>query len=253
MKTVSPLDLRRLRVLPLEQRRSLTRVEDILVAPEQPPAAPIASDIRDAVNTCVAAIHRARTRNAAVILMYGAHLLRNGAALILADLMQRGWLTHVATNGAGTIHDWEYAWLGRSTESVEENVAAGTFGTWDETGRNLHLALLAGALRGEGYGVSLGRMIAEDGVTLPDAEELEAAIRARASAHTCTGRTALRHPQTRFAERPHQHRARMETRLHSRERVPARHSRDRASRGRLRHHFVPPDVQWRSHRAGGGT
>jgi hypothetical protein len=185
MKTVSPLDLRRLRVLPLEQRRSLTRVEDILVAPEQPPAAPIASDIRDAVNTCVAAIHRARTRNAAVILMYGAHLLRNGAALILADLMQRGWLTHVATNGAGTIHDWEYAWLGRSTESVEENVAAGTFGTWDETGRNLHLALLAGALRGEGYGVSLGRMIAEDGVTLPDAEELEAAIR-REPAHPLT-------------------------------------------------------------------
>jgi hypothetical protein len=92
-------------------------------------------------------------------------------------MLQRGWITHLATNGAGTIHDWEYSWLGRSTESVEENVAAGTFGTWDETGRNIHLALLAGGIRGEGYGVSLGRFISEDGVSLPAAEQLEQLIR----------------------------------------------------------------------------
>jgi hypothetical protein len=99
--------------------------------------------------------------------------------------MRGGWLTHLATNGAGTIHDWEYSWLGRSTESVRANVATGTFGHWDETGRNLHLALMAGALRGEGYGVSLGRFIAEDGTTLPSAEELESLIRAE-PAHPLT-------------------------------------------------------------------
>ena len=82
----------------------------------------------------------ARQRGAAVILIYGAHLLRNGAAGILGEMMRQGWLTHLATNGAGTIHDWEYAWLGRSTESVRKNVATGTFGTWDETGRYIHLA-----------------------------------------------------------------------------------------------------------------
>ena len=58
--------------------------------------------------------------------------------------MAGDWLTHLATNGAGTIHDWEYAWLGASTESVEENVATGTFGTWHETASNIHLALMAG-------------------------------------------------------------------------------------------------------------
>ena len=89
-------------------------------------------------------------------------------------MMERGWITHLATNGAGTIHDWEYAWLGRSTESVRANVATGTFGSWDETGRNIHLALLAGGLRGEGYGRALGRFIAEDGADLPRADELEA-------------------------------------------------------------------------------
>ena len=120
-----------------------------------------------------------------MMLIYGAHLLRNGTARILGRMMQQGWITHLATNGAGTIHDWEYAWLGRSTESVRANVATGTFGSWDETGRNIHLALLAGGLRDEGYGKALGRFIAEDGATIPLAEELEEAIRAE-PAHRLT-------------------------------------------------------------------
>jgi len=111
------------------------------------------------------------------VLMYGAHLVKNGALAIVKALLERGWVTHLATNGAGTIHDWELAFLGRTEESVRQNVATGTFGTWDETGRHLHLALLAGALREEGYGRSLGRFIAEDGVTLPSAASLEKLLR----------------------------------------------------------------------------
>jgi hypothetical protein len=91
--------------------------------------------------------------------------------------LERGWLTHLATNGAGIIHDWEFAFLGRSTESVRDNVATGTFGTWDETGRNIHLALLVGGLRGEGFGQALGRFIFGDGATLPAVEELEQWLR----------------------------------------------------------------------------
>jgi len=91
--------------------------------------------------------------------------------------MELGWVTHLGTNGAGTIHDWEFSHLGRSTESVKHNVATGSFGTWDETGRCIHLALLAGALNGEGYGHSLGRFIMEDGVTLPDSKWLEESLR----------------------------------------------------------------------------
>jgi hypothetical protein len=90
--------------------------------------------------------------------------------------MEHGWITHLATNGAGSIHDWEFAWLGRSCESVEANVATGTFGAWDETGRNLHLALLAGGVRGEGYGAAVGRFIAEDGCTFPTKAELTEAV-----------------------------------------------------------------------------
>ncbi len=187
MKRAEPLNLKRLRVLPLAERKSLTRVEDILVPPDSAPR-PLDETNANAIRACAAAIREARRKDAAVILMYGAHLVRNGAALILDELMQRDFLTHIATNGAGTIHDWEYAWLGRSTESVEENVASGTFGTWDETGRYIHLALLAGGIRSEGYGTALGRFIAEDGASFPGATELEQLVRefpADANAPAC--------------------------------------------------------------------
>ena len=172
-----PLDLSRLRVFPLENRRSLTTVEGVLLDPDAPPR-PIPDAVASRVAECAARIRRARELGGGVMLIYGAHLLRNGSAQILGRMMAAGWITHLATNGAGTIHDWEYAWLGRSTESVRENVPQGSFGSWDETGRNIHLALIAAGLRGEGYGGGLGRLIAEDGVELPGAEELDEALRA---------------------------------------------------------------------------
>jgi hypothetical protein len=118
----------------------------------------------------------ARKRDASVILMYGAHLIKNGAMGIVNSLVENGWITHLATNGAGTIHDWELAFLGRTEESVKTNVATGTFGTWDETGRNIHLALLAGAPHGKGYGQSLGHFIENDGVTLPTTDSLKKSL-----------------------------------------------------------------------------
>jgi hypothetical protein len=172
---VQPLDLGKLKVFPLAERRSLTRAEDILISPDAP-APPLSEESAAAIRACAGRIRAARERGASVMLIYGAHLLRNGAALILDRMMERGWLTHLATNGAGTIHDWEYAWFGASTESVAMNVASGTFGTWHETATNIHLALMAGALDGLGYGRALGRFIAEDGATVPTAEALIEAI-----------------------------------------------------------------------------
>jgi len=171
-----PLDLSRLKVYPLADRKSLTRVEDILVDPASAPT-PVAAPIAAMIDEAAQRIRSARQRGASVMLIYGAHLLRNGTALLLDRMMTEGWITHLATNGAGTIHDWEYSWLGRSTESVRDGVAHGCFGTWNETGRNLLLAILTGGVAGEGYGRALGRFIVEDGTTLPEASVLEEAIR----------------------------------------------------------------------------
>jgi hypothetical protein len=206
---IQPIDLKKLRVFPLAERKSLTRIDEILVDPDAPPPS-VSDDTARLLDRCAADIRAARSRGAAIMLIYGAHLLRNGTAHILDRLMGQGFITHLATNGAGTIHDWEYAWLGRSTESVRENVATGTFGTWDETGRNIHLALMVGALCGEGYGKSLGRFIHEDGTTLPTAEELARLIAAEPASpltparaellnamtqhHLPEGRVEVRHP-----------------------------------------------------------
>ncbi len=171
-----PLDLSRVKVYPLAERQSLSRIESLLVDPAGPaPATP--EPLRPFLEQCVAKVVAARRRGASVILIYGAHLIKNGALRIVNALVDGGWFTHLATNGAGCIHDWELAFLGRTEESVRKNVATGTFGTWNETSRSIHLALLTGALRNEGYGRSIGRLISEDGVTLPSTSSLENLIR----------------------------------------------------------------------------
>lgn len=185
-----PFDPQKVKVHPLASRRSLSSIEQILVDPDQPPP-PCSAANRDIIRDCAERILSARQRDASVILMYGAHLVKNGAHRIVNRLIQRGWTTHLATNGAGSIHDWELSFLGRTEESVRENVATGTFGAWDETGRNLHLALLAGGLRAEGYGRSLGRFIIEDGVTFPTSIELERALRAEPSHPLAPARAEL--------------------------------------------------------------
>jgi hypothetical protein len=173
----APLDLSKVKVFPLAERRTLSALEKILVSPAKP-APPVPADLQPALAGCVAKIRAARERGASVMLIYGAHLVKNGLLDVVNALVNGGWITHLATNGAGTIHDWELAFFGKTEESVRENVPAGRFGTWDETGRNLNLAILVGALRGEGYGRALGRFIEEDGCILPGAAELEQQLRA---------------------------------------------------------------------------
>jgi hypothetical protein len=175
-KYPEPIDLKKVRVYPLADRQSLSTIETLLIDPAKPPP-PCPPETYSAVAECAGKLKAARNRKAAVILAYGAHLVKNGAMSIVNSLIDGGWLTHLATNGAGSIHDWELAFLGRTEESVRRNVAAGTFGTWNETGRCIHLALLTGALNREGYGASLGRFINEDGATLPTTESLSKALR----------------------------------------------------------------------------
>ena len=205
----APLDLKKIKVLPLAKRRSLSKLDDLLLDPDQPPP-PCPPATLAAIKNCAANIQAARERDASVVLMFGAHLVKNGLMSIVNRLAKLDALTHLATNGAGVIHDWELAFLGRTAECVRENVATGTFGTWDETGRNLHLALLAGALHGQGFGQSLGRFIEEDGATLPLIPDLEKDLRATPShplaparaellramvAHKLpAGRNAVKHP-----------------------------------------------------------
>jgi hypothetical protein len=107
------------------------------------------------------AIVQAHRAGRPVILSMGAHVLRCGNARFIIDLMRRGILTHVAMNGAGPVHDFEFALIGHTTESVERYIQNGQFGLWQETGR-INDAVRAGDQRDLGMGEAIGRMITDE-------------------------------------------------------------------------------------------
>lgn len=129
-----------------------------------------------ALDEIVGRIQQARDSGAARMLTIGAHTIKNGLAPVLIELMEKGWITHLATNGAGIIHDWEFAYQGESSEDVRANVDCGRFGIWEETGRYINLALIVGAYEGLGYGASLGKFVEEEGLTIPTEQDLVEAI-----------------------------------------------------------------------------
>ena len=128
------------------------------------------------VDETVERIKTARKNKAPVILTMGAHTIKNGMAPTLIKLMEEGWLTHLATNGAGIIHDWEFAFQGLSSEDVKANVDKGEFGIWEETGKYLNLSLIVGAYEGKGYGESVGSMIQNEGLQIPEEDEIDKTI-----------------------------------------------------------------------------
>ena len=102
-----------------------------------------------------------------VICAFGAHTIKNGLGPVLVKLLREGWLTHLATNGAGIIHDWEFSYQGKSCEDVRKMVRQGRFGNWEETGFLINLALNVGSYEGKGYGESVGAMIHTEGLDIP--------------------------------------------------------------------------------------
>ncbi len=165
------LDRARLYVRPLSARPNKVKIDRDAVAPDAPPRA-LPPEAERMIDECIVKVRAARASGRPVMLAFGAHAIKNGLAPVLIRLTERGWLTHLATNGAGIIHDWEFAFQGASSEDVRANVAEGKFGVWAETGFNINLALVAGAYQGLGYGEAVGALIENDGVCLPNPDDL---------------------------------------------------------------------------------
>lgn len=106
------------------------------------------------------AIAKARQHARPVILMMGAHVIKQGMSRYLIDLIERGIVTHLATNGAGVIHDFELARIGGTSEDVARYIKAGEFGMWRETG-DLNDIVREAQAKGEGIGEAVGRTIEE--------------------------------------------------------------------------------------------
>jgi hypothetical protein len=108
----------------------------------------------------------AKARDATVMLLMGAHVIRSGVNRFLIDLMQQGYISLIGTNGAGTIHDMEFAMIGETTESVARYIQEGQFGLWRESGRVNDAAIYAHE-NGYGLGEAVGKMIVENPLEFP--------------------------------------------------------------------------------------
>ena len=107
----------------------------------------------------VDAIAAARAGERGIVWGLGAHVLKTGLSPILVDLMERGFVSAIATNGAGIIHDFELALSGATSEEVDEALGPGKFGMAEETGRLLNAAINDAVGRGLGIGQAIGRYL----------------------------------------------------------------------------------------------
>lgn len=122
---------------------------------------PLSNDMLIEIGDLAIEIDRARQAHKPVVLCMGAHPIKNGACLVLNELVNRGYITHIAANGACAIHDWEFARFGKSTECVRTYVAEGKFGIWRETGQVFGKTLEWADHDGLGWGETLGMFISK--------------------------------------------------------------------------------------------
>ena len=167
-------DLSGVRTYPLDSRASKARVEDF-ARPVTPgssfkewfaslPAILGAQDVRRAVDAIVAA----RRRDAGVIWGIGAHVIKTGVSPVLIDLMRRGYVSALAMNGAGIIHDFEVALVGATSEDVDQALGPGTFGMAEETGRLLNQIIAEAAEQKRGLGQAVGHYLSNSGARFRD-------------------------------------------------------------------------------------
>ncbi len=163
--TYDDFDLSDLTTYPLKSRASKVRREDFArpAAPGATVGALIASlpNILAAADfkAVVAAIVAAKRADRGILWGIGAHVIKTGLGPVLIDLMERGFVSAIATNGAAVIHDFEIALVGATSEDVDEALGPGRFGMADETGRLLNAAINEGVAAGLGLGQAVARFL----------------------------------------------------------------------------------------------
>lgn len=153
------------RLVPLQKRKSKVSLELLGAAPQKNisfrryweglPAILAVHNLK----TLVGKIFEAKKKGNPVIVMFGAHVVKVGLSRYLMALMEKGFITALATNGAGVIHDFELSFGGETSEDVAENLKKGTFGFAKETGQYLNSWAKLAARQSKGLGLTVGEQI----------------------------------------------------------------------------------------------
>jgi hypothetical protein len=170
-----PLDKKKLKTVSIKDRRSLVHLADFpkpclpgadfrSFIDSMPPYL-AAAELRQLIDL----LGQARNKNRPIIWGMGAHVIKLGLGPLLIDLMQRGWISAIATHGAMMIHDFELALAGHTSEDVGGNLLQGKYGNTEETGLFLNLALKDGLALNMGAGEAVGHYLIQ--AKLPHLEQ----------------------------------------------------------------------------------
>ncbi|MCM0082795.1 hypothetical protein L4X63_14465 [Geomonas sp. Red32] len=164
----APLDFTGVTTYPIATRNNKVNVKDDFAGPVR--AGMTVADLLAAMpnqlgaqslNKIIDSVVAAREKGKPVVMAMGGHVIKCGLQPVLKALIEADVVTAVALNGSGSIHDFEIALIGATSEDVGAVLHAGNFGMAEETGKQINEALKAGVAKGLGYGESLGRMILE--------------------------------------------------------------------------------------------
>jgi hypothetical protein len=201
-----PIDLSRIETYPLASRPSKVTARDF-ARPLSDDEARDATALLDSLPRILAAdtlrsvtdtIIEARSKNRAIIWGVGGHVIKTGLTPILIDLARRGFVSAIAMNGSGVIHDFEIAVAGSTSEDVDAALVSGAFGMAEETGRLINEAIKRGATDDCGMGEATGRALVEMNPRYADCSILHAAyhLKIPVTVHVTIGADIIHiHPQ----------------------------------------------------------
>lgn len=166
------IDLSKVRTYPLKERKSKVSIKDF-IHPFKPrtkiidslPGILAGKDWQNLVKSIILARRKIRGNHLKpVIFMCGAHVIKCGLSLLFIDLMKKGFVSLLALNGAGPIHDFEIAYQGETSEEVKENLELGKFGMAEETTKFLNQTVREAARREQGLGEAIGEALLRETV-----------------------------------------------------------------------------------------
>ena len=147
------IDFRQIRTFPIAERKNKFSIDRMLVPGHRPSReVPGISPLADRIK-------HGRDSGGLIIAMLGGAVIKEGCSLLLIDLMKKGWIHHVAGNGSVSIHDFELALTGETSEDVPDGLLQGSFGMAEETGAMMNRAINKAAAEKCGYGAGIAGMI----------------------------------------------------------------------------------------------